>query len=220
MSTDKRQQTVGKYQYEWQLAALPRKAQTWTQVMSVSVSISTIHPNSYFRLTYCWMDGVTILVSATLSTEGLLRGHDAHCALVLALHWARAVNPGLQCRWLQLIVPQYQSSLALSCHEMSVISTLCAPDKNIIHNGDRKPTSRHPRCCSPCSRHCFSTFRRFPQNIPRRDIKADILMSGNGGVSSYDVIVCLLIHSLATFKLLPCQKLTDYGKIVTQLTII
>ena len=161
------------------------------------------------------MDGVTILVSATLSTEGLPRGHDAHCALVLALHWP--VNPRLQCRWLQLIVPQYQSSLALSCHEISVISTLCAPDKNIIHNSDRKPTSRHPRCCS---RHCFSTFRRFPQNITRRDIKADILMSSNDGVSSYDVIVCLLIHSLATFKLLPCQKLTDYGKIVTQLTII
>ena len=220
MSTDKRQQTVGKYQYEWQLAALPRKAQTWTQVMSVSVSISTIHPNSYFRLTYCWMDGVTILVSATLSTEGLLRGHDAHCALVLALHWARAVNPRLQwcwpagCSWLSRSI---SPSLALSCHEMSVISTLCAPDKNIIHNRDRKPTSRHPR---RCSRHCFSTFRRFPQNIPRRDIKADILMSSNDGVSSYDVIVCLLIHSLATFKLLPCQKLTDYGKIVTQLTII
>ena len=45
-------------------------------------------------------------------------------------------------------------------------------------------------------------------------------MSSNDGVSSYDVIVCLLTHHLATFKLLPCQKLTDYGKIVTQLTII
>ena len=189
--------------------------------MSVSVSISTIHPNSYFRLTYCWMDGVTILVSATLSTEGLLHGgHDAHCAMVLAL------GPGLWtlvcsvtgCRWLSLHAVSVPSTLM--SRDIYVISTPSALNKNIIHNRDRKPPSRHPRCCWRCSRHCFPTFRRFPQNITHRDIKADTLMSSNDGVSSYDVIVCFLTHHLATFKLLPCQKLTDYGKIVTQLTII
>ena len=106
--------------------------------MSVSVSISTIHPDSYFRLTYCWMDGVTILVSATLSTEGLPRGHDAHCALVLALHWARAVNPRLQCRWLQLIVPQYQPQpSALLSRDVCNIYSVCSGQKHNSQQGQK-----------------------------------------------------------------------------------
>ena len=135
-------------------------------------------------------------------------------------HWARVCEPSSAVSLAADDCPAVSVPSTPMSRDVYVISTPSAPDKNIIHNRDRKPPSRHPRCCWRCSRHCFSTFRRFPQNITHRDIKADTLMSSNDGVSSYDVIVCFLTHHLATFKLLPCQKLTDYGKIVTQLTII